>query len=95
MDESDKPAVINYQVHTVLLTADKRQGVALGVNPAGGAFRIWLLTPRAVELALERLRAVTKALGGTRAPKRIKSASRERSRRLAGVWRKDREWNLR
>jgi hypothetical protein len=94
---SDKPTIIQHQVHTVLLTADKRQGVALGVNPAGETFRIWLMTPRAVKAAQEKLSAVARSLGTK--SKRIKAPQEtirgSRNCCISGIWRHDREWSMR
>jgi hypothetical protein len=42
-------------VHTVLVTPSKRGGLALGLDVEGKPFRVWLQTPRAVELAVNRL----------------------------------------
>ena len=86
----DKPAVIRYQVHTVMLTNDKRQGAAFGVTAYGEAFRIWLLTPRAVEQALEQLKTVARSL---KTHPQLVSAHVERPQTTATRY--DREWSLR
>ena len=91
---SDEPMVIRHQVHTVLLTASRRQGVALGVDANGTAFRIWLLTPRAVEVGLEKLKAVANTLGAL--PRRINAPQETiRGSRNQSLSRRSCEWTLR
>ncbi len=89
---SERPEQIKHQIHTVLLTASKRQGVALGNDDQGHAIKIWLLTPRAVEKGMEKLRAVARACGG--APKRDILRA-ERVCRLDVSTNNSREWVLR
>ena len=48
-------------IHTVLLTASKRAGLAIGVDE-NGPFRIWLRTPKAVAIALEKINALANTL---------------------------------
>ena len=42
-------------IHTVVLVSSKRQGVAFGLDDWGHPIRIWLMTPRAVGKAMEKL----------------------------------------
>jgi hypothetical protein len=73
--------VLKYQIHTVLVCGNKRQGVALGNDgETGQAIKIWLMTPKAVGLALQKLAAVANAVGGARLT--IKATRAERSRQL-------------
>lgn len=62
-------------IHTVRLTRSKRQGVAYGLDELGSAVRIWLLTPRAVEIGMEQLEALGRACGSCAKKIRARDAS--------------------
>jgi hypothetical protein len=71
-------------IHTVKLTRSKRQGVAYGLDELGAAVRIWLLTPRAVEIGMERLEALGRNLGSDTKKVKARDANFPHSR----------EWSL-
>ena len=81
---------VRHQIHTVLLTASKRQGLAMGIDiETRKIFCLWLLNDRAVALAMRRLEATAQACLTT--PKKITS---EAGRHRLGYMRSDREWSL-
>lgn len=86
---------IKHQIHSVLLTRDKRQGVALGNDDAGRAIRIYLLTPRAVEQGMEKLRTVARACGGPYTAPAVHKRTLERERALQLSHSQARTWSLR
>jgi hypothetical protein len=73
--------IMKRQIHTVLLVGGKQQGVALGNDgETGHAIRIWLMTPKAVDLAQEQLAAFANSFGSGHLVQA--AAQPERSRRL-------------
>jgi hypothetical protein len=75
-------------IHTVVLCASKKQGVAFGLNELARPIRIYLMTPRAVEHAMEQLECFAQTYA------RSRPINPERVRRLAGG-RRTETWSLR
>ena len=77
-------------IHTVVLTTSKRQGVAFGLDTWGHPVRIWLLTPRAVGKAMEKLEQLGRLC---KSYAKTKPYDADRVRRLSGGD-QAKEWNL-
>lgn len=68
-------------IHTILLTPSKQQGLAIGHDGrTGKSFRIWLMSPRAVDVAMRRLRSIAGEFNAS--PKKIR---RERLQQIDGL----------
>ncbi len=78
-------------IHTVVLTRGRRQGVAFGLDELGKPIRIWLMNPRAVDIAMERLEQLGYLL---KTYARSRPNDRERLLSLSGG-KRAREWSLR
>ncbi len=79
-------------IHTVVLCAGRRQGVAFGLDELARPCRVFLMTPRAVDIAMEHLESVGHTLKAHATARPLK---RERVRGLEPRVSKVREWSLR
>lgn len=72
MTQSERTTVI----HTVLLTPSKERGLAIGRNAAGQTIRVFLATPRAVGLAMDKLEAFARQVRNSSEPQTVKRPSK-------------------